>query len=439
MAKIEDIVQLFGQESESLSVEYKSWLELSANKGKAILAKAAIAIGNHGGGTIIFGMREGEDGPIGSHSRPSEIARYTADAVNSAINRYADPQIHCDVLHLNHPETGNEHCFVLVPGGHTVPIMSVRGAEDGQLASQRTYIRKPGPKSEEPFTADEWRGLMNRCLQNGRDELLDSVRNIFFGLQRADGQVDRLKVFTEEAMGRWADLVSHVPPTDVARISRGGYELAFEIEGVTPAASMNELMQQLEKAHEIKHTGWPPFVVLNRQPIAPAAVDGALQAWIGPPGDIGRSGRHVDFWRISKDGLLYQLRALDEDFHSEYQPGTVFSLTTPVWRVGDASLFAARLAEAWGGAKIVMRGRYFGLKGRKLTVIDGWLTPMSYPRVSQSNEVQIGFEATPTEVLNNTEELMRVTLAPLYELFELFTPSMQMIISETGKLKAGRF
>lgn len=58
MANIEDIALLFGKESESLSVEFKSWLDLSVNKGKAILAKAAIAIANHGGGTIIFGMRE---------------------------------------------------------------------------------------------------------------------------------------------------------------------------------------------------------------------------------------------------------------------------------------------------------------------------------------------------------------------------------------------
>jgi hypothetical protein len=441
MAEIEDMTLLLKMENESLSIEFKSWLDLSVNKSKATLAKAAIAIANHGGGNIIFGMREEEDGPIGSRSRPSNIARYNSDIVNAAINRYADPHIHCDVLHVTHPETGNEHCFVLVPGGHSVPIMSVRGTEDGQLASQRTYIRKAGPKSEEPFTAEEWRGLMNRCLQNGREDLLDSVRNIFFGLQRADvlPPEDRLKAFTEDAVARWTELVSQVPLTDVSRMSSGGYELAFELESVTPLASIKELMRLVEKAHEVKHTGWAPFVVLNRQPIAPAAVDGALQAWIGPPGDAGRSGRHVDFWRISREGLLYQRRALDEDFHPDYSSGTIFSLTTPVWRVADASLFAARLADAWGATKVVLRGRYFGLKGRKLTVVDSWRSSMSYERVSQSDEARIGFEATPTEVLNNTEELMRSALAPLYELFELYTPSTEMIVSETAKLKSGRF
>ncbi|GLQ53321.1 hypothetical protein GCM10010862_05790 [Devosia nitrariae] len=63
---------------------------------------------------------------------------------------------------------------------------------------------------------------------------------------------------------------------------------------------------------------------------------------------------------------------------------------------------------------------------------------MNYARVSQSNEVRIEFKATPTEVINNTEELMRSTLAPLYEVFELYTPSMEMIISEAAKLKSGR-
>ena len=60
-------------------------------------------------------------------------------------------------MFAEHPITGTEHAFVIVPGGMTVPVMSKRGSE-GVIQPQRCYVRKPGPGSEEPFTAEEWRG-----------------------------------------------------------------------------------------------------------------------------------------------------------------------------------------------------------------------------------------------------------------------------------------
>jgi hypothetical protein len=40
---------------EKLKVEYKSWLKLDENPGRATLAKAAIALANEGGGVIVLG------------------------------------------------------------------------------------------------------------------------------------------------------------------------------------------------------------------------------------------------------------------------------------------------------------------------------------------------------------------------------------------------
>jgi hypothetical protein len=145
--------------SESLSVEYKSWLSMSDNPGRATLAKAAIAIANEGGGIIVLGMRENtaEGGALGSQARPASLPRYSQDDINAAIGRYAEPSFHCGLMFANHPASGQEHAFVIVPGGMTVPVMSRRGCE-GVIAAQRCYVRKPGPRSEEPFS-----GRMARC------------------------------------------------------------------------------------------------------------------------------------------------------------------------------------------------------------------------------------------------------------------------------------
>jgi hypothetical protein len=137
---------------------------------------------------------------------------------------------------------------------------------------------------------------------------------------------------------------------------------------------------------------------------------------------------------------LFQLRALDEDSHSRYRRGTVFSLTTPIWRVGDAALFASRLAKEWGATdRITFKGKYFGLEGRALTVIDEDRSSMSYARISQTDTVDLQFEATVDEVQSNTEELLRSALAPLYAAFDFYEPPMELFIQEVSKLKTGRF
>lgn len=438
MATSQELETLFGLQDETLSTEFKAWLDLATPHGRATIAKSTIAMANHGGGTIIMGMG---GKPATSTKRPDEFARYTADAVNAAVNRYADPKISCEVLHLNHPATGHEHALILVSGGTSVPVMSVKELP-GTIAQQRCYIRKPGPKSEEPYTAEEWRGLLNRCVQNGRDNLLDSIRTIFYGLQPATEQpvVNKLRDFSDQALARWEVLTKPLSPTEPARMPLGSYELGFEIEHVRPQETVQQLYRLFEDAHQIKHTGWSQFVVLNRQPIAPAAVDGFLEAWLGTLEESGRNGRYVDFWRASKDGRLFLKRSLDEDFHSKYKPGTIFSLTTPIWRVGDAALFVSRLAKLMGGNPgVLMEGRYVGLQGRALSVIDEDRAPMSFARKSRTDAVSIRFDASADEIQNNTVEVLRPALLPLYEAFDLYTPPMELFIQEVAKLKAGRF
>ena len=65
MPTIEELQPLLGEPREDLAAEYKTWLDLTINDHKAVLAKAAIALANHGGGFIIVGFDDG-----GTGSRP---------------------------------------------------------------------------------------------------------------------------------------------------------------------------------------------------------------------------------------------------------------------------------------------------------------------------------------------------------------------------------
>lgn len=53
MTTISDLQPLVEESLERLEVEYKDWLDLRDAHHRAVLAKAAIALANHGGGYIV--------------------------------------------------------------------------------------------------------------------------------------------------------------------------------------------------------------------------------------------------------------------------------------------------------------------------------------------------------------------------------------------------
>ena len=94
MTSIEELQPLITEPREDLAAEYKNWLDLISKEHKehkAILAKAAIALANHGGGYIIIGFAE-QGQTLVSGPCPERIPEITQDSVNAAISRYAEPR-----------------------------------------------------------------------------------------------------------------------------------------------------------------------------------------------------------------------------------------------------------------------------------------------------------------------------------------------------------
>jgi predicted HTH transcriptional regulator len=161
---------LVSKPREDIAVEYKDWLDLSLDHGRATITRTAIALANHGGGFIVLGFAEQGEALV-SQPQPENFRAITQDAVNAAVRRYADPEFHVEVYRINHPRTGNNHVILSVPGDLTVPVMSKRDCE-GVIAQNRCYIRKPGPRSEEPKTGEEWRIWLHRCVRAQRSTCL---------------------------------------------------------------------------------------------------------------------------------------------------------------------------------------------------------------------------------------------------------------------------
>ena len=443
MASIEELQPLITEPREDLAYEYKDWLDLTSKEHKATLAKAAIALANHGGGYIVLGFAE-QGQTFESRPRPEGIPEITQDSVNAAIRRYADPEFHCEVYDVPHPSTGVSHTIVAVPSTLTVPVMSRRDYQ-GEIAQNSCYIRKPGPRSEQPQTAEEWRTLLNRCVRSNRDEMLEAIRSIVTGSVETQDSVpnalDDLQDYCTAAHGRWEEKVSNEPESSPARFPHGYYEMAFSLVGATPANSLDELRNRLSDAGRIDLSGWPPFLHSSRQ--APYSREDFVEAWLG---EIDRNGRRsqqsyfYDFWRASLDGKLYTIRAYFEDGPNN-APGDVFYTSTPVLRIGEGLLFASRFAEKFEEVdQIAIHCRFTGLEGRYLAS-DEPITPLNTflhrHYTSRTDEVILKGQITQQQVQDNLAEFLHPLLQPLYEKFNFFRLSFDRVAEELQRLRRG--
>lgn len=173
-----DIQELVDNPGETLHIELKEWIDLSDPATRAKTARHLAALGNHGGGYFIVGIRDDRSLDEGNH--PGNLAALGRDRFAGVIDRYLTPAFQCDVL-LVTPTVGRKPCVVVrVPSHGSVPICSKQnGPDDGKgrilgIRKGEHYIRVPGPKSVAIDSAELWQPLVRRCVMNDRQSLLES-------------------------------------------------------------------------------------------------------------------------------------------------------------------------------------------------------------------------------------------------------------------------
>jgi len=444
-----DLGELLAEPREALDVEVKEWLTLTDNDHRALVAKEIIALANHGGGYLVIGFEELTDGSFNpALPRPPNLDAWSQDAIQSIVSKYIDPSVQCRVVHQTAPGSTDRYPIVTVPGGHRIPIRAKSGSPDSKkLVPHRVYVRRPGPTSEEPKTAEEWNRLLERCLQNRKAELLEAMRAIMAGViptapKEATSRQAQLLEFEETAIGRWEARVAGLPADVPPRFPHGNLDVGIAIDGRFSTQSLSELRHTIENAVR-NHSGWPPFVTLNRAPFAPKPIDGAVEFWRGPDSDGSYDTPiHHDFWRISPSGLFFTRCGFREDGDVKgLAPGKWFDITSQTWRVGEAILEGAYIAQALIAldANLICHCRWRGLLGRVL-VSQGNLNRLL---LGEYRAEQDSYEATQTVALNALPqalpELVFAILAPLYELFEFFQLPKRLVEEELASLQRSQF
>lgn len=424
-------LQILANPTETRTIECKSWLDLSKSKNKAKLAKAAIAMANSGGGTIVLGISEEETNgkKLVCKPRPSNMAPYNIDAVGSAINKYAEPELEPRLVFVNRPDTGDEHAFVEIAGGMQQPVFAKRQF-DGEIDKLACYIRKPGPpRSEVPHTAQEWRDLMTRCVRANQDSMLDSIRTIMDGrpldTTPTPSEEDQLREFMQASKERWQERLQEVNEDDVARLKHGYWAFAFSIVGERPWPTLNDLRRVLE---ELRSSYVRPrlFAHLRGSGSSPYAAEGSIEAWPGHPEEsYYRSPVNSSFWRATLRGEFYHLEGFSEDGEDNYrrvEPGTRLYVNLSIKLHAMMLMLAARIAKSVSeDAEIVVCSECTGLRGRYLRGSQAWWPVFPDDPMSSIPSVTLPpCRLTSQQIDDNLVEILCEFLQPLYEKFSFY-------------------
>ncbi len=431
---------------ETLDVEIKGWLDIVGNNDhKATLAKAMIALANHGGGFAILGFEQTDQGVAPSPNRPVNLAAYTPDTVNAVVAAYAEPSFHCDVQIATRASTGVTYPIIGVPGGHHVPIKARRDGPNGQIVKQNAYyVRRPGPQSEIPQNAAEWDQLIRRCISNARDSLVDQIRGILAGgiaMESPRSALEETTRWFDTSITRWRELSGGLPANHSVRFPQGYFAVAYSLTGNIADLRGKALLEAIDRG-TIRHTGWPEFWVPTRAGIQPYLHDENIECWLGSESD-DHGPAHADFWCVSPSGRFFLIRGYQEDEEQSrgIAPGTIFSISTPTWRVGEALLHAAGMAAILGdpAAQITFIAEWMGLRGRRLTNFGSPTRLISDRYTSQQDRARTQLSVQADQVSDMLPELVSRLLISLYESFNFFVLPAELITGELANMRRHRF
>lgn len=433
--------------TETLDFEVKGWLDLADIEARGTVAKALIALENHGGGYLLIGFAEDQGKLAPDPNRPTNIAHYGTDEINAIIRRCAEPSFHAHVTLQKHPQTNEEYPVIQVAGASKVPVRSCSSTPNGSLKQNVYYIRRPGPASEAPMDGAEWDSLIRRCVLGQRSEIIDVLRSFIpavapGNLQTILDERAALNQFAADAFDRWSAINNALGDENPSKIRHGWFSFACQIVGQSKGLPLALILQSIERLR--KYTGWPIFVTLHHPESKPYLNAGAIEASLTRL--QSPSTAHADFWRIHPDGYFYVLRGYQEDdletlsgSGSERAPGTGLDLTLPAWRVAEFLLRSEELGRAMyeDGFTMLVRCEWSGLAGRELFVFNPRRMLFGGHRCATNHVVTE--DKFPQVAINDLlPDLVQRLTADLYQHFDFFQPPDNFFDEEIALMKSGR-
>lgn len=279
------------------------------------------------------------------------------------------------------------------------------------------------------------------------NKAIDILRVV--GLVEEASEAGSQEIFVQQAFARWRELTADLPKTSPGRFPAGWYRIDYALEGDIKEIEPHKFIDVLSKA-VVPHTGWPMFwSSKERQDTAAREIDGVVECWLAPGDKPGfdrpfYDAAHCDFWRGAPSGRMVLIRGYQEDAQETFPPGTIFDTTLPIWRISEAFLHAARLAQfiARDPATTTIRMRilYTGLQGRDLRA---WASPLSVDYFgggrSRSDEAILEGSAPAATVEAELGRYVFPFVTSLFERFGVAGVSMTFVESEIERMQQNNF
>jgi transcriptional regulator with XRE-family HTH domain len=266
------------------------------------------------------------------------------------------------------------------------------------------------------------------------------------GLVEEPNQEGAQEAFVQEAFARWRELTSALAKDSPGRFPEGWYRIDYALEGDLKTVELHHFEDMLRKAQR-SNTGWPLFLFLTRPEVTPREVDGVIECWL-KPADAGvdrpfGDAAHCDFWRAAPTGRAVVMRGYQEDVQDTFAPRTIFDITLPTWRLGEALLhadaLAGQLAEDKDKVNVRLRVLYTGLSGR---VLRAWASPMAdlfmEGGAARSDEAMLETVVPVKEIRSNLATYLHPLVASLFERFGVTGLSVERVEAELEKMRGNR-
>jgi hypothetical protein len=300
-----------------------------------------------------------------------------------------------------------------------------------------------GPRSEALTDPDDWHLLLDVCLRQRRDELIDTISSAIglLGLQELSNALvappepgAELRSWAEESLSRLdARLAGLSGPNPY---EHGYWSFAYR---VAPAAEMthNDL-RQLMRDMVGTETGWPAWYWPAAGDVRdPTIVDGAIECWMHT--GVGTADpAYADFWRASTTGRFFLLRGYDEDgARISNSPGLFMDPIAAVWRVGECVLHADRVASRLDRERVEILVQWSGLSGRNLRSIDG-TRHWDARRGSMAEDVEATIELETAGISAALPSIVHRLTEPLFSVFGFLEVPEDLIATELDRMRAWR-
>jgi transcriptional regulator with XRE-family HTH domain len=267
--------------------------------------------------------------------------------------------------------------------------------------------------------------------------------------------------FVQEAFARWRALIGDLPKNSPGRSPAGWYRIDYMLEGDLKDINLDKFKDLIRQAMA-PYAPFPLFHLpkignhrntselvkrfsIHRPILMTDDIINIVEYWL-PPGrnEFDRYGsflqKYCDFWRASFNGHMFLLRNYWEDIQETLAPGTIFDITLPVWRIGEAFLHAARLARliAQDPARTIIRLRvlYTGLQGRNLRAWD-----VDYFDGGRSHSDGVTLEGTAPVASVETDLAQHVLplVASLFERFGVTGLTAGFVEAELARIRQNNF